>query len=212
MAVPNSGTEECGICLDMITAGMLRTTTCCRKYICHHCAASVNVYKSVPTCPYCRHAGYNVEKLDGASGQPKHLEEGLSSTPPRLAGTWDVKITESSKIGSSTYDVVLTIDGDSAHYKTDDTHFKGGCWSELTFGHTQSGKSFVARQQMADVPAWMSGATVMGSSGLQGRLNGLDSANFTSSVIIEDARGDEELEITQKAVMVRRQEKPTCSL
>lgn len=153
-----------------------------------------------------------MEKLNGATAQPEARKEALPSSPTRLAGIWDVKITESSKIGSSTYDVVLTIDEDSACYKADDTHFKGGCWSELTFGHTPSGQSFVARQQINQVPNWMSGASVMGSSGLQGRLNGHDSGTFTSSMMIENERGDEELEITQKAVMVRRQEKAGCSL
>jgi len=197
--------EECGICLDSITTSLLRITTCCRKSICHHCAASVRVYKAVPTCPYCRCTSFSVREADAVNEEVCCSSAALSTPSAHLEGTWDVKITEESKVGSSTYFVVLKIDGDSACYEAEDNHFDGGRWSELTFGHTPSGQSFVARQMVKAAPTWLGGRiSVSGNAGLQGRFSGLNSAEFTTSMIVHELRGDEEMEFVQKRSMLRR--------
>jgi len=198
--------EECGICLDSIAPRSLRITVCCGKSICHHCAASVRVYKAVPTCPYCRFTSFSVHEIDIASDEVCRSSPALPTPSAHLEGTWDVTITETSRIGSSTYsNVVLKIDGHSACFEAEDTHFDGGRWSELTFGHTPSGQSFVARQRVKAAPSWLGDcARVSGNAGLQGRFRGLNCAEFTTSMIIHHRRSDEEMVITQKGSMMRR--------
>merc|ERR1719162_1698576 len=92
--------EECGICLDSITTSLLRITVCCGKSICHHCAASVRVYKAVPTCPYCRFTSFSVHEIDVANDEVCRSSPALPTPSADLEGTWDVTITETSRIGS----------------------------------------------------------------------------------------------------------------
>jgi len=196
--------QECGVCLESIATSLLRITTCCRKPICHHCVASVRVYKAVPTCPYCRCTSFSVHEVDVANDEVCCSGAVLPAHSAHLEGTWDVEIIETSTVGSSTYSVVLKIGGDSACYEAEDTHFDRGRWSELTFGHTPSGQSFVARQRVK-APLWLGDrASVSGNAGLQGRFRGLNSAEFTTSMIVHDNTGDEEIEIIQKGSMLRR--------
>jgi len=197
--------QDCGICLQNISANFLRETTCCRQCLCQDCWAADRVYKAVPTCPFCRRRDYETRSLQEGE------EVASTTTTPaiQLDGVWDVKIIESSKIGRSQQKITLKIDGDSAKYeilKDDDgaSHYDNAEWEELTFGHTPSGKTFVAKQKLARAPSWMgSRASVMGRTGLRGRLNGPDSAKFTTSVTIMGPR-DDELEIVQEAEMTRR--------
>jgi hypothetical protein len=125
-----------------------------------------------------------------------------------LVGTWDVRITESSRCGSTEHNITLTIEeGNSAKYEADNEgscHYKGSAWDELTFGHTLSGKSFVAKQKMRAAPSWLGHSSLQGRSGLRGRLNGPNSGRFTTSMTILDPRGEDEIEIQQEASMTRR--------
>jgi hypothetical protein len=153
--------------------------------------------KRVPVCPFCRQQEYQVSPLvaETVSHQPSSLS---------LDGTWDVDITEKSKIGCSQYKVTLTINGDSAKYEDPENHFDGSAWEELTFGHTKSGKSFTASQHLRRAPEWLGrGTSVDGHTGLLGRIEGTDSANFKTTVTYLSAE-DDELEVSQTAKMTRR--------
>jgi len=128
----------------------------------------------------------------------------LVASPFKLDGTWDVHITESSKLGSTAHKATLCIDGEHASYNSQD-YFEGARWSDVLIGHTESGKTFVGKQNMLQGPLWMGDSvTVSGRAGLQGRFIGIDSATFTTSVTLIGDRGDEELEITHRGEMRRR--------
>jgi hypothetical protein len=120
---------------------------------------------------------------------------------------WDVHITESSSLGTAKYTVTLDIDGTKGSYvdSTSDSHYQGGSWNELKFGHTPSGKTFVAEHRIRHPPSFLGrGAAVNGPEGLRGRMEGPNSAKFCTSMTVSDSRGDQELEIHQEGVMRRR--------
>jgi len=200
---PESDSMRCGICFEDTSSFRSRKTKCCQQWMCHHCAASDHIYKDVPTCPFCRHEHYELDVGHGTEelclGDVKPLRSCLD-----LEGVWDVHITESSKIGSWSYDAVLDIHGTTAEYEVCNNRFDGVKWRDLTMGHTPSGQSFVARQTMTRAPSWCHGATLLGPGGLQGRRCGADCAKFTTSMTLVANRGDDEMEIVQKAEMKRR--------
>jgi len=201
--------QTCGICLDTIPARLVLKTLCCQQFLCHHCTAADRAYKNVPSCPFCRHANYEVCPLPS---EDAHLvaAPALCMTPHTLEGTWDVRVTESCKVGTCKYTATLKIQGRSGRYEAadSDSHYGNAAWNELTFGHTTSGKSFVAKQRMARAPSWVGdGASICGPAGLQGRLSGPNSAKFTSSMTLQDPRDEElEMEIVQECEMFRRRE------
>jgi len=126
--------------------------------------------------------------------------------PLSLEGAWDVSITESSTAGTTKHNITMIVEGGSAKYiaADDESHYRNGAWSDLAIGHTSSGKSFVAKQRMSCAPSWLGRASVLGPSGLRGRLSGPNSAKFATSMTILDQRGDNELEIEQVGEMTRR--------
>lgn len=195
--------KACGICLEKAPMCLMGSTRCCQQYMCQHCFMSDQAYKAAPTCPFCRQQCYELSKEqdDGVPIMP-------SATMSNLEGVWDVRIVETSKVGSSTYHAELIIDGKAACYAVGDNHLAGGSWDKLTFGHTPSGKTFVAKQMIKQVPSWCAGtASILCPEGLQGRLNGPDCASFTTSMTLVCNRSDEELEVVQKGEMVRKSER-----
>lgn len=205
--------QTCGICLDTTPTRLVLKTLCCQQCLCHHCNAADRAYKSVSSCPFCRHANYEVcpSPSDGA-----HLEAApaVCLMPHTLEGIWDVRVTESCKVGTCKYSATLKIQGRSGCYEAteSDSHYRNAAWNELTFGHTTSGKSFVAKQRMARAPSWVGdGASICGPAGLQGRLSGPNSAKFTSSMTLQD-RESNELEIVQECEMVRRSLRQTTTI
>jgi len=204
--------QTCGICLEKMPARLVLKTLCCQQFLCHHCNAADRAYKSVPSCPFCRHANYEVGP---SPSEDAHLvaAPALCLMPHTLEGTWDVRVTESCKLGTSKYTVTLKIQGRSGRYETteSDSHFRNAAWNDLSFGHTTSGKSFVAKQRIARAPSWVGDASICGPAGLQGRLSGPDSAKFTSSMTLQD-RESNELEIVQECEMVRRSLRETTTI
>merc|ERR1712079_31646 len=191
-----------GMCIQFV-----RRAACCGHLLCNDCAVSDRAYKAVPTCLFCRRSGYTTSQLDDF-GVPLPPSEGTpAATPCPLEGVWDLRIVESSQVGTSKIDITLEIDSNSGKYVSarDGNHYDDGSWNDIEFGHTPSGKTFVAKQEIHHSPSWLGhGASVNRLAGLRGRLSGPNSAKFTSSMSIVSARGDDELEIVQQGEMVRR--------
>lgn len=189
--------DECGICFES-TSRCLVMTACCKQFICQHCVASDRAYKNVSACPFCRQQCYDVCHEGGCN---EHVDV------PKLEidGTWDVQITEKSAAGTCTYSATLTIEGDSAQFQADGNNLEGAVWHDFAFGKTPSGKSFAAKHHVRKPPSWMGDhAVILHPSGLRGRLNEPDKANFTTTFVVDDTRSDAECEITQTGWMKRR--------
>lgn len=198
MSIENSTStsDECGICFEEVSSCLVKTA-CCRQWICEHCVASDRAYKTVPTCPFCRQHRYEVCAADCSIAS-------VVSPLSQFEGIWDVRVTERSTVGTSSYNATLTVEGDSAHFEADDNHLTGTIWQDLEFGKTPSGKSFCARHRMRNAPFWMDGrGNILDAAGLQGRLDGPNKATFATSYVVDNPRGEEELEITQTGVMTR---------
>lgn len=194
--------SECGICLESVEAHLDCLTSCCKQHLCHNCFTADCAYKEVPVCPFCREKRYEVQK---PQAHERSNEE--SHELPSLDGIWDVDITEKSSVGETKHKVTVKIVGDTGKYHSEEneSHYQDGDWSELSFGHTNSGKSFVARQRLARAPTWTGGNSgILGAAGLLGRLIGPNAASFTTSMTVEDYRSGDELEIVQRGEMRRR--------
>jgi len=206
--------EVCGICMETGLSKAIHHTECCGQPMCQACAA-VHHHQHLDdlVCPFCRHAEYRV------SGWRQELPDG-----GMLDGLWDVQIQETSAAGSCKHAITLLVQGSSASFHSEEvaeeeedeapkrirSFFEGGGLGEVSMGHTPSGKSFTARQEVVALPLWLqrSSATVLGQPDVEGRLRGRDRASYSAVITVADRRGDI-MKIKHEAQMTRKLDRST---
>lgn len=171
--------SECTLCCNEEVIECFVMTVCCQQLMCERCYVRDGLRKEVRTCPFCREPLYTVQ------GQQQ-----VQPDQP-LEGIWDVRVVEKSPAGSVIHSAIMTITGDCGRFESGSGFLEGGCWDGLAMGRTPSGKSFCATQRLSQAPPWMpSSARCHGGSQVDGRVTGRGLADFTSSVMVSDQKGD----------------------
>merc|ERR1719189_588635 len=186
--------------MEELSAKDLLRTSCCAQPICQLCIASHHVADNQPTCPFCRSCDYSA----------RVWKDGVAM----LDGTWEVQVAETSPLGKSKHKLTLTLQDGWGMYNNTQSYLEGSTWGDVTMGDTPSGKSFTASHDLVELPSWLQRAkcTVIRQNGVTGRLHGGDSAVFSTTTVVCNAKGDR-MEIVHEAQMKRRRRRsPIVSL
>lgn len=197
---PDPTKPSCGICLRRPFACDRLQTDCCGQVVCSACFAADCQRQDgwhESTCPYCRATDYTVTLQQEIAEKATEL----------LDGNWEVRLTETSPLGTSSHKLAVSISGNGAVFGAGGggaNLMQSSSWGDLRMGHTPSGRSFTATQRMGLTPDWIkdSRASVLGST-VEGRLHGLGRATFGITLTLMDPRG-ETMNINLKADMTKR--------